>query len=163
MTSFEFFKELVARFSFCILKFYNLKLLSFIACVKFPSLKCLNQCWVVWSDTFSFPARRPDRVVNLRKRKKGTCQLVDFGLLVDVRVEIKESEKRNKYLDLAREQKKMWNMKVTVITICSWCDWNGLQRIRRIGNQRKNRDYTDYSIFGIGQNTQKSPGDLQGV
>ena len=30
---------------------------------------------------------------------------------------LKESEKRNKYLDLAREQKKLWNMKVMVISI----------------------------------------------
>ena len=29
------------------------------------------------------------------------------------RSKLKESEKRDKYLDLAREQKKLWNMKVT--------------------------------------------------
>ena len=28
-----------------------------------------------------------------------------------------ESEKRDKYLDLARERKKIWSMKVIVITI----------------------------------------------
>ena len=30
---------------------------------------------------------------------------------------MKECEKRNKYLDLARELKKLWNMKVTIIPI----------------------------------------------
>ncbi len=30
---------------------------------------------------------------------------------------LKESEKKDKYLDLARELKKLWNMKVTVIPI----------------------------------------------
>ena len=30
---------------------------------------------------------------------------------------MKESEKKDKYLDLARELKKLWNMKVTVIPI----------------------------------------------
>ena len=32
-------------------------------------------------------------------------------------MKIKENEKRDKYLDLAREQKKLWNMRVIVITI----------------------------------------------
>ena len=30
---------------------------------------------------------------------------------------MKESEKKDKYLDLARELKKLWNMKVTIIPI----------------------------------------------
>ena len=34
-------------------------------------------------------------------------------------VKLKESEKIDKYLDLARELKKLWNMKVTVIPILS--------------------------------------------
>ena len=32
-------------------------------------------------------------------------------------IKLKECEKRDKYLDLARELKKLWNMKVTVIPI----------------------------------------------
>ena len=32
-------------------------------------------------------------------------------------VKLKESEKRGKYLDLARELKKLWNMKVMVIPV----------------------------------------------
>ena len=35
--------------------------------------------------------------------KKRTCQIVDFAVLVEHRGKIKESEKRNEYLDLARE------------------------------------------------------------
>ncbi len=30
---------------------------------------------------------------------------------------MKESQKKNKYLDLVRELKKLWNMKVTIIPI----------------------------------------------
>ena len=30
---------------------------------------------------------------------------------------LKESEKKNKYLDLARGLKKLWNMKVTIVSI----------------------------------------------
>ena len=33
------------------------------------------------------------------------------------RVKIKVSEKRDKYLDLAREPRKLWNMKAVVISI----------------------------------------------
>ena len=43
---------------------------------------------------------------------------MDFVVSADHRIKLKGSEKRYKYLDLAREQKKkLWNMKVTVIPI----------------------------------------------
>ena len=32
-------------------------------------------------------------------------------------MKVKESEKKDKYLDLAQEMKKLWNMKVMVIPI----------------------------------------------
>ena len=40
---------------------------------------------------------------------------MDFSIPVDQRLKIKEIEKIIKYLDLARELKKLWNMKVAVI------------------------------------------------
>ena len=39
------------------------------------------------------------------------------GRIVDHRVKIKENNKRDKYLDLARERNNLWNKKVTVIPI----------------------------------------------
>ena len=42
---------------------------------------------------------------------------MDFAVSADHRVKLKESEKKDKYLDLARELKKLWNMKVTIIPI----------------------------------------------
>ena len=42
---------------------------------------------------------------------------MDFALPADHRVKFKESGNKDKYLDLARELKKQWNMKVTVIPI----------------------------------------------
>ena len=42
---------------------------------------------------------------------------MDFAVPAENRVKLKESEKRDKYLDLARELKKLWNMKLTVIPI----------------------------------------------
>ena len=57
---------------------------------------------------------RPD---NNQWKKKRTCRIADFAVPADHRVKFKESEKKDKYLDLAWELKKLWNMKVTVISI----------------------------------------------
>ena len=40
---------------------------------------------------------------------------MDFAVHVDNRV--KKTQKKDKYLDLARELKNLWNMKVTMIPI----------------------------------------------
>ena len=42
---------------------------------------------------------------------------MDFAVPVDHRIKVKESEKKNKYLDLARELKKLWNIKLIIIPI----------------------------------------------
>ena len=43
---------------------------------------------------------------------------MDFAILADHRMKLKESEKKDKYLDLARElKKKLWNIKATFIPI----------------------------------------------
>ena len=60
-------------------------------------------------------ARRPDLV--LINKKKRTCHIVDFAVPADHRVKLKEIEKKAKYLDLARELKKLWNMRVKVVPI----------------------------------------------
>ena len=44
-------------------------------------------------------------------------QIVDFAVPADHRISLKESEKKDKYFDLAREVKKLWNMKVTIVPI----------------------------------------------
>ena len=50
-------------------------------------------------------------------KKERTCRIVDFAVPADHKVKLKESEKKDKYHDLAREQKKLWNMKLTIIPI----------------------------------------------
>ena len=42
---------------------------------------------------------------------------MNFAVLADHKVKLIESKKRHKYLDLARELKKLWILKVTVIPI----------------------------------------------
>ena len=43
--------------------------------------------------------------------------LIDFAVLADHRIKLKECKKKDKYHDLSRELKKLWNMKVTIIPI----------------------------------------------
>ena len=64
-------------------------------------------------------ARRPDLIIinKKKKKKKRICKIVDFAVPADHRINLKESEKNDKYLDLARELKKQWNMKVTIVSV----------------------------------------------
>ena len=48
---------------------------------------------------------------------KRTCCLVDFVFSADHRVKTQESETIDKFLDLLRELKWLWNMKVTMIPV----------------------------------------------
>ena len=57
------------------------------------------------------------RPYNNQQNKKRTCKIVDLAVSVDHRMNLKESEKNDKYQDLAWELKKLWNMKVTIIPI----------------------------------------------
>ena len=43
--------------------------------------------------------------------------MMEFAAPADHRIKLKECEKKDKYLDLARELKKLWNMKVTIVPI----------------------------------------------
>ena len=60
-------------------------------------------------------ARKPDHIIINNKKK--ISKIVDFAVPADHGIKLKEWEKRDKYLDLARELKKLWNMKVTIIPI----------------------------------------------
>ena len=70
------------------------------------------------------PARRPDLIIinnNKKKKKKKICKIVDFAVPADHRIILKESEKKDKLLDLARELKKLWNLKSNDCAYCDWC------------------------------------------
>ena len=57
-------------------------------------------------------------IINKKKKeKKRTCKIVDFAVPADYRIKLKECEKKDKYFDLVRELKKLWNMLVTIIPI----------------------------------------------
>ena len=60
-------------------------------------------------------ARRSD-LITIDKKKR-ICKIVDLAVPANYRIKLKECEKKDKYLDLDRELKKLWNMKVTIIPI----------------------------------------------
>ena len=72
---------------------------------------------------------------------------MDFVVLADHRGKIKESEKIDKYLELARELKKNCE---TLEWRRHLCAWKGTQKPGKktggVQNQRKNWDHLDYSI-----------------
>ena len=52
-----------------------------------------------------------------QQQQKRTCKILDSAVPDDHRVTLKENEKKDKYLNLARELKKLWKMKVTLMPI----------------------------------------------
>ena len=87
---------------------------------------------------------------------------MDFALPADHRIRLKKSEKKDKYLDLASEWKKLCDMKVAIILVVIGAFGtvikgllNGLEDLEVGGN------HPNYNIIENGQNTEKSPGDLR--
>ena len=52
---------------------------------------------------------------NNNQTTKKICKIVAFAVSADHRIKLKECQKRDKYLDLARELKKLWNIIPIVI------------------------------------------------
>ena len=71
--------------------------------------------WKFWETNRSFNIGQTTRHNN--QQWKESCRIVDFTVSAHHRVKLKEREKKDKYLDLAWELKKLWNMKVTFILI----------------------------------------------
>ena len=87
---------------------------------------------------------------------------------MDQRGKMKENEnqnKRDKYQDIAKEQKKTIEHESDGDTTYNWRARYSYQRIDimtgRLGNIRTSGDHTNYYIIEVGQNTEKSPGDLK--
>ena len=62
--------------------------------------------------------------------EKGPCLFVNFAILAEHRVKMKESEKIDKYLDLSWELKnKVVRHKSDGSTNCDWCPRNGPKEV----------------------------------
>ena len=74
---------------------------------------------------------------------------MDFAVLADHRIKLKESEKKDKYLDLVRNN----------YTNRNWCIRYNHQRIIKgtggLGNKSTSGYHTNYSIIGNSQNTER--------
>ena len=58
-----------------------------------------------------------------QQQKKRNCKIVYFAVPADHRIKLKECEKKDKYLDLARELKKTMEHEGDDYTNCDWCFW----------------------------------------
>ena len=71
-----------------------------------------DRCKILWNFAVQtdhvIQARRPDMIVIDKEATK--AQVIDFAISYDSRVDNKEIEKVEKYQDLVRELKKLWDM-----------------------------------------------------
>ena len=77
-------------------------------------------------------ARRPDLIImNENKKKKLIFKIVNFAVPADHSIKT-ECEKKDKYLDLAREWKKLWNMTVAILPIVSGAYGTGTKGLFKV-------------------------------
>ena len=91
-------------------------------------------------------ARQPDLVIINKKN------LLNSGPCCSgwPQIKIESSKKKAKYFNFAKELKKLWNIKVTVILIVIGTlgtVTKGLVQIWGLGNKRMSRDHSKYSIW----------------
>ena len=88
---------------------------------------------------------------------------MNFDVPADNRIKLKEYEKYDKYLDLTRELKTIWNMKVIIIlTVIGAFGVVAKGLLKKLEDlEVGGRVETIYSIIENGQNTEKSPEDLR--
>ena len=81
----------------------------------------------------TIPVCTPDLVLIIKKKR--TCHLVYFAVRMAHRVKMKKKKKLDKYVELNRELKKLWNMKVTVIPIVVGALGIALSTVQRPGKK----------------------------
>ena len=101
--------------------------------------------------------RRPELVI---VNDKENYQKVDFAIQANHRRKLTEGKKWNKYLNLAGELNKLWNMKVTAISVVIGVLGTVTKRLVQDSEIRWRQDIIQTTLLSISQNTEKSPGDL---
>ena len=131
-------------------------------CLENDTNKLLWDFDTIGSHNLGHKTRPYNNQQKKKKKKKKICKIIDFAVPVDHRIKLKESEKKDKYLGLAREGKKLRNMKVTIIPIVIFAFGTvtkgllkGLEDLKIGGN------HPYYYIIKNGQNTAKSSRDLR--
>ena len=91
------------------------------------------------------------------KKKKRICIIVNFAVPADHSIKLKECEKKDKYLDLARELKKTMEYEGDNNTNRDWCfrfsNWTIIKGTGGLGCWMTSGDHPNYSIIENGQNT----------
>ena len=124
---------------------------------------------VFWDKDHLLSARRPDLVMinqnqkqKQKKNPKRTIRIMDFAVRADHSVKTKLNKKRARSFIFARELKKQWRMKVTLIQITNGTlgtvTISFVRGAERVDIQRTSRDHPNYSIAEIDQKTEKSLG-----
>ena len=112
---------------------------------------------------FSKTTRPSDNQQRQKKKKKREPTEYWLSVPADDSVKLKESEKRDKYLEFARELQKTMEHESDGDSYCYWCVRFSHQRIGTgtggLGKKRTSGGHLNYTIVRIGQNTEKSPGD----
>ena len=91
--------------------------------------------WWWWWDFKVQTDVQTTRPCHNQQQKTKTFRIVDFAIPAEHRVKLKESKKKDKYLDVDWELKKPWNMKVMVIpTVIDALDTVTKGLIQRIGD-----------------------------
>ena len=92
---------------------------------------------------------------------------MDFAVPADHKIKLKESEKKDKYFNLTRELKKLWNIKVKIIPVVIGCFstvtkglLKGLEDLEVGGQVETIQTTTLLRTTGILRRVQDSCGDL---
>ena len=91
---------------------------------------------------------------------------MDFTILADQRIKLKESETKDKYFDFAGElKKKAMEQEGDNYTNCDWCFRHSHQRLingtGELGVMRMIGDHPNNNTIENGQNTEKRHGNLR--
>ena len=86
---------------------------------------------------------------------------MDIAVPADNRMKLKECEKKDKYLDLARELEQLWNKKVIIIPIVSGALGTVTKLLKGQEDSEIRGQVETIHIIENGQNTKKSPGELR--
>ena len=100
------------------------------------------------------------RPYNNQPKKNRTCKIVDFVVLAVYRVNLKEREKKDKYLHLARESEKTVENKSDGYNNGNCSHQRIIKGTGGFGNNRTSRDHQNYCIIEINRNLKRSRGDL---
>ena len=116
-----------------------------------------------WNTDGSSNLGQKTRLNNHQKKKKNKeiCKIVDIAVPADHRIKPKECEKKDKYLDLAKELKKLWNVKVTIIPIVIGAFGTVSKGLLKSLEDLEVGDNPYDDIIEYSQNTEKSPVDLR--